>query len=134
MTGMNLNRRAAPQAARATGQGFPARRANRLWRRRAVAAAVSALMLASAGVEGVAQKTAPPRAAEQPIWSGTSAGYAIQWTTADLSARPTAGAAGAVFSARQMARQDFANIEKESDTPCEYERTFKLLSVVGSII
>lgn len=95
--------------------------------------AVSALMFAGAGVHTSAQRPAP-RAAEQPIWSGTSAGYSIQWTTGDLMARQAAGAAGASFSGRQMARDDFAYIEKESESHCEYNRTFALLSVVGSIM
>src|SRR5205823_2765897 len=87
-----------------------------------------ALMLASAGLDRAAQKSA----AEQPIWSGASAGYEIQWTTGDLTAVPARSLVG--FSARQMARKEFADIEKDSDGHCTYDRTLKLLSVVGSIV
>jgi hypothetical protein len=90
------------------------------------------LMLASAGLNTSAQQAAPPRAT-LPIWSGTSAGYTIQWTASDLVARSASGTA-VIFSARQMARQDFANIEKDSDGHCDYERSFTLLSVVGPLM
>ncbi|MEN3335703.1 MAG: hypothetical protein V7641_5068 [Blastocatellia bacterium] len=82
-------------------------------------------MLASASLNGSAQRTVPPRAAEQVIWSGASAGYAIQWTTGDLAARPASNATTAIFSGRQLARKEFAAIEKDSDVHCEYERPFK---------
>jgi len=100
--------------------------------RRAVLSLLGALMMASLNWNGAAQQTAP-RAATA-IWSGTSAGYAIQWTGADLTGRPAGGAAAPSFSARQLARQDFADIEKDSDGHCEYERHFTLLSVVGPVI
>ena len=102
-------------------------------RRRAVVSLLGALMLASAAWNGSAQQTSGQRTAPA-IWSGTSGGYAIQWTGTDLTARQAAGAATPLFSARQMARQEFADIEKDSDGHCEYERSFSLLSVVGPIV
>lgn len=132
---MNLTKRAMRFVARLTDGKFLAQRAYRLSMRRWLAGSVAgALMLVSAGLNGSAQRTSKPRAAEQAIWSGTSASYTIQWTTGDLAARSANSATTAIFSARQMARKDFADIEKDSDVHCEYERTFKLLSVVGSII
>ncbi|MFL6277878.1 MAG: hypothetical protein ACJ74G_22040 [Blastocatellia bacterium] len=100
--------------------------------RRAALSLLGALMVASLNWNGAAQQTAPRAAAA--IWSGTSAGYAIQWTGADITGRPASGAATLTFSVRQIARRDFAAIEKDSDGHCEYERNFTLLSVVGPII
>jgi hypothetical protein len=92
------------------------------------ALAAFAAMLASSALNASPQRS-------EPIWSGNSAGFAIQWTTDDLAARPAAASAPS-FSLRQLARKDFADIEKDSqdDGHCEYSRSFKLLSVVGSIV
>src|ERR1043165_5319015 len=124
---MNRKRQNMSFVIQMTDGEFATPRSGRL-RRWLACGVMAALMLASVGPEGSAQ-----RAAEQPIWSGTSAGYAIQWTATDLAARPASSATGASFSARQMARQDFVDIEKDSDGHCEYVRSFKLLSVAGSI-
>ena len=71
--------------------------------------------------------------AEKSIWSGQSGGFTIQWTSADLLARRAKSPAQTVFSAKYLAENDWKNIQEDGKER-EYNRSFKLLSVVGSII
>jgi LysM repeat protein/uncharacterized protein YgiM (DUF1202 family) len=73
------------------------------------------------------------------IWQGESGGLKILWTSEDIIA--TKGGK-VLFSAKALARKDFEvefldseflNSKSESDSECYYERTFALLSVVGTI-
>jgi hypothetical protein len=73
------------------------------------------------------------REAEKPIWSGQSGGFTIQWTTAELLARPTKSPAQIVFSAKSITERDWKNVE-EDRAEYDYDRSFQLLSVVGSIV
>ncbi len=72
--------------------------------------------------------------ADKTIWQGESGGLKILWTSEDIIA--TKGGK-VLFSAKALARKDFEveflNSESESDSECNYERTFTLLSVVGTI-
>lgn len=69
------------------------------------------------------------------LWSGISAGYSIDWTTADLVARR---AGKPVFSAREWAKAGlthFVKVNRAGGAPpgdCDYRRTIRLLAVVGS--
>jgi hypothetical protein len=80
------------------------------------------------------QKTAPV------IWTGKSGGFEIRWTTADLEAQPLKHPDRVAFSARALARRDFALFCAEEknydwkDRYCEIGRHFELLSVVGSLL
>ncbi len=69
------------------------------------------------------------------IWHGTSGNLNIRWTQADIKA--TARKKN-LFSALTLAKKDFeadflADHSLGKENPCEYERSFTLLSVVGSI-
>jgi hypothetical protein len=65
----------------------------------------------------------------------------LQWSASDISARPAKSPTAVLFSAKSLAQRDFAAFREASKDPdsgkiehCLYERTFVLLSVVGSII
>lgn len=79
--------------------------------------------------------------ADQTIWTGRSGGYALRWSTAEISAHSSRTSTDVRFSAKAIARKDFADYKssmmsvEEPDTPhCIYERTFTLLSVIGSLV
>ena len=90
-----------------------------------------AIMLANASPE-MAQ-------AEKPIWVGESGGFSIRWTPEDITAFPSNNPSNILFSAKRNADKDFAvfkkeNLTQEAGMKCSYEQTFRLLSVVGSIV
>jgi hypothetical protein len=75
------------------------------------------------------------KAAEKSIWSGQSGGFTIQWTTGNLVARRATSPARIVFSAKSLAEREWKNIQDDVVVEDrDYSRTFRLLSVVGSII
>lgn len=91
----------------------------------------SLMVCALLALSGMAQKSAP----EQVIWTGASGEYTVRWTTADIVAHPTANAADLRLSVKQLARAEFASIIKDNtEETCEYERTYRVASVVGSIV
>ena len=77
--------------------------------------------------------------AEETIWSGTSAGYAIRWTTGDIEARRD-GQKQTVFSARDWAKAGLAHFiaanraggEKTPD--CGLRHGIIVLAVVGTML
>jgi hypothetical protein len=78
---------------------------------------------------------AQPARAQQVIWRGRSGGYDVEWTDRDISARRASGAL--VFSASRIVGAEFAQMQGDHDGEVplrEYERKYRLLSVVGSII
>jgi hypothetical protein len=75
-------------------------------------------------------------AAQQVIWRGRSAGYDVTWSDRDISARRTSDGA-VVFSARRIADGEWREMQSDPDEEVpvrEYERRYRLLSVVGSIL
>jgi hypothetical protein len=91
-----------------------------------------ALLMFSSSDRSLAQQRGE---VEKAIWSGQSGGFTIRWTTADLVARPTRSPARTVFSAKALAEHQWKSIEKDGvEEYYEYNRTFELLSVVGSIV
>jgi hypothetical protein len=67
------------------------------------------------------------------IWRGNSAGYQVQWTTADLVASPLTGGKP-LFSARTIALKDFAEVDPQGKRGCEQSRELSVLSLVGTIV
>jgi hypothetical protein len=80
------------------------------------------------------QKTA------QSIWTGESRGFKIRWTDRDIQIHPIKSPNRVIFSARALARQEFARFkaaEKKYGFKaryCEVVCDYKILSVVGSIM
>lgn len=75
--------------------------------------------------------------AQAVIWEGESAGFNIRWTKNEITATTPFGRQ--VFSTTQLAQKTFEAdflMDKSlyKNNPCEYKRSFALLSVVGSII
>lgn len=74
--------------------------------------------------------------AQQVIWRGRSAGYDVTWSDRDVSAR-RAGDGAVVFSVRRIAEAEYRAMASDHDAEVplrEYERRYRLLSVVGSIL
>lgn len=79
--------------------------------------------------------------ADRTIWAGRSGGYALRWSTTEIKATSMNTPTDVRFSAKAIAGKAFdeykaimTSIEEPSTPQCTYERTFTLLSVVGSII
>jgi hypothetical protein len=71
----------------------------------------------------------------KPVWNGRSGNYEITWTTTEISG----SSLGTVtFSARTLARENFQLTAKEARQNGEkltgFERNFRVLSVVGTIV
>lgn len=74
--------------------------------------------------------------AQQTFWRGRSGGYDVAWTDRDITAR-RASDGTVVFSARRLADAEWANLSGDHDEEVpvrEFERKYRLLSVVGSIL
>ena len=94
------------------------------------------LPLAGRRCAAAALPAASSAAAQGVIWRGTSAGFDITWSERDLSARRV-GDGVVVFSARRIADHEWAEMQGEHDAEVpvrEYEQSYRLLSVAGSII
>ena len=79
---------------------------------------------------------ARPSAAQQVIWRGRSGGYDVAWTAGDITARRASDGA-LVFSARRVSDAEWAGMDdSDGGDPSvrEFEQTWRLLSVAGSII
>jgi hypothetical protein len=75
-------------------------------------------------------------AAQQVIWRGRSAGYDVSWSDRDVAARRASDGA-LVFSARRITDGEWREMQSDHDEAVpvrEYERKYRLLSVVGSIL
>ncbi len=92
-----------------------------------------ALALVLAAAAGGAQAQAPAA-----IWSGTSAGFDVQWTTGDIVVRR---GKQAVFSARDWAQAGLAHfIDVNRDTKsarppdCTLTRSLRIVALVGAMM
>ena len=69
------------------------------------------------------------------LWEGTSGGYSIHWTTADLTAQK---AGSPPFSLKPMVERGFAAYRTamagDGAGHCIYQRTFEVISIVGPLI
>ncbi len=75
--------------------------------------------------------------AQAVIWEGESAGLNIRWTKNEITATTPFGRQ--IFSTTQLAQKNFEAdflMDKSlyKNNPCQYQRNFALLSVVGSIV
>jgi hypothetical protein len=113
----------------------------------AVSMALCALLLISlelAACEPAASRMAQKRVENQSIWRGRSDNFILTWTTSDLRATLAAKPAQVVFEVAPGVKRHFeaflaalkaSGAGGGTDAePCTYERTFKLLSVVGSLV
>lgn len=77
-----------------------------------------------------------PADGQQVYWRGRSAGYDVAWTSRDITARRV-GDGAVVFSARRLTDAEVGKMQDDHDDEVplkEYERRYRLLSVVGSVI
>ncbi|HEX8651106.1 MAG TPA: hypothetical protein VF708_09710 [Pyrinomonadaceae bacterium] len=79
--------------------------------------------------------------ADRIIWTGRSGGYTLRWSTTEIKASAAKTPTDILFSARAIAKKDFdefnavmTGTDDPSPPDCTYERTFTLLSVVGSLV
>jgi hypothetical protein len=104
-------------------------------RRSLVFVAVVALALASCSKLSLAPPAASPTAfVPRQIWSGTSAGYRIMWSTADLIAYPQNSPTREAYSELGRTIVDFHGMLHAQRADCDVTRQADLQSVVGSII
>jgi hypothetical protein len=109
--------------------------------------ALAALLCASfeGAVWGPAARTvAQKHVRDQPIWRGRSDNFILMWTTSDLRAVLADKPAQVVFSVIPGVKRNFKAFMASLRTQqagggteaehCTYERTFKILSVVGSLL
>lgn len=101
---------------------------------------VFVLLIAVLAVEACGKFTMVPPLASPPsgvptqIWSGTSGGFAINWTTGDISAAPLADPSKKVLSEFDRAVADFYRQTRKQSSDCDLQRAAELQSVVGSIV
>lgn len=104
---------------------------------------LSVLILAGLALFGfisLAQLMGQKGPAEKTIWTGQSGGFVIHWTTSDIRAQSSGKAGQVLFSVIPLAQrgfEDFSATMKDPDAgaeDCLYERNFRILSVVGSIV
>ncbi|HYH82899.1 MAG TPA: hypothetical protein VEX86_24105, partial [Longimicrobium sp.] len=79
---------------------------------------------------------AEPAQAQQTIWRGRSGGYDVAWTDRDISARRASDGV-VVFSARRITDAEWTQMQRDHDDEVpvkEYERKYRLLSVVGTVL
>lgn len=94
---------------------------------------IASVALASCGKQARAPQTSQP-VAPKVIWSGVSSGYAIRWTTGDITAAPARAPGRPSFSELGRAIVHFSAITREQTSNCDFQREVRLQSVVGSII
>jgi len=78
-----------------------------------------------------------PQSAARVIWSGSSGGYAVQWTTSDINAQSASNPANVRYSAEAQAQEEITRIKKDNEEEpraCTYDQDYTLMSVVGSVI
>jgi hypothetical protein len=79
-------------------------------------------------------KVSGPILAAETFWAGRSAGFAVQWSDDDVSARAVASRE-TVFSARAQAERQVATADakerNQHTAPCQFRRQLRLLSLVG---
>jgi hypothetical protein len=102
------------------------------------------LLLQLAPQIGARRIAAQRSQAPKIIWQGHSGGFSVRWTSMDLTVNSLQSASPALFSAYHFARQGFAQylgaLRSDPAEPhisfgkCIYERRFKLLSVVGTVL
>ena len=76
----------------------------------------------------------PPSGVPTQIWSGSSGGFAIDWTTGDISASPLTDPAKKVLSEFDRTVADFYRQTRKQSSDCDLQRAAELQSVVGSIV
>ncbi len=96
--------------------------------------------LALLGFISFAQLIGQKGPAEKIIWTGQSGGFTIRWAASDIRAQPSGKTRQVLFSVIPLAQkgfEDFSTSMKDPDAgaeDCSYERNFRVLSVVGSIV
>jgi hypothetical protein len=100
--------------------------------------------LEPAVAEPAAPKVVEKRVGDQLIWRGRSGDFILTWRTSDIRATLADKPAQGAFSVHPVVKRDFEAFlasqrasgrrEGTNAEACTYERTFKILSVVGSLL
>ncbi len=97
------------------------------------------VVLAAAALVSCSKLTTQPMATPtsivpKQIWSGTSGGFAILWTTGDITAHPANAPTPQVLSEIGRTVVDFHAITRHQTSDCDMTRQARVQSVVGSIV
>lgn len=87
----------------------------------------------------ISLKVEPKNSKERIIWVGESSGIRIRWTTIDLYAQSASGMERLFAPLVRKGFEDYIALQTEGNQRavpqgCEYERDFKILSVVGTLV
>ena len=95
---------------------------------------VAAIALAGCSKFTIAPNASPSTFVPKPIWSGTSGGYRIAWSTADLIAYAHNSTTREAFSELGRTIVDFHGMLHAQRADCDVTRQADLQSVVGPVI
>jgi len=82
----------------------------------------------------IAPVASPGGVGPKQIWSGTSAGFTITWSTADIIATPEHDAKRQALSELTRTALDFHQLARMQTADCDMTREAKVQSVVGTIV
>jgi len=95
---------------------------------------LAAAMTAACSKFNIAPLVSPGPVVPKQIWSGTSGGFAIDWSTADIVATPQHNPKQQVLSELTRTAIDFHKIAHNQTSDCDMTRQARIQSVVGTIV
>jgi hypothetical protein len=101
---------------------------------RVVVVLAAVVALASCSKMTIQPTSTPTSIVPKQIWSGSSGGFAILWTTGDITAHPTNAPATQALSEIGRTVVDFHAITRHQTSDCDMTRQARLQSVVGSVV
>lgn len=94
----------------------------------------AAAAISSCSKLNIAPAASPGGVGPKQIWSGTSAGFTITWSTSDIVATPQQDPKRQAFSELTRTALDFHKIARMQTADCDMTRQAKIQSIVGTII
>jgi hypothetical protein len=95
---------------------------------------VTAAAVTSCSKMTIAPLSSPSPVVPKQIWSGSSGGFQVNWTTGDITASPEHASGQLALSELGRTIVDFHEITHKQTSDCDMTRQAKLQSVVGSIV
>ena len=95
---------------------------------------LAAAVTASCSKFNIAPLMSPGPVVPKQIWSGTSGGFTIDWTTADIVARPQNDPKRQALSELTRTAIDFHTMAHKQTSDCDMTRQAKIQSVVATIV